>query len=40
MEKKVPKDQAAVKNKAEVRKAELIKEAEDNFNRLLEAIKK
>lgn len=38
--KKVPKDQTAAKKKADEKKAELIKEAEDNFSKLLEAIRK
>lgn len=38
--KKVPKDQTAARKKAEEKKAEMIKTAEDTFNELLEKIKK
>jgi dynein intermediate chain 2 len=34
--KKVPKDQTLTKKKAEEKKAEMIKNAEDNFNRMLD----
>jgi hypothetical protein len=34
--KKVPKDQTVAKKKAEEEKAEMIKNAEDNFNRMLD----
>lgn len=38
--KKVPKDQTAAKKKAEERKAEMIKTAETNFNKVLDEVTK
>lgn len=38
--KKVPKDQTSIKKKAEEKKMELLKHADENFNKLLEMIRK